>query len=73
MEEEMSEETRYQRIAREQAERQAAREKRMKAASKPRRKRSRSYGPSYMHDTGPGFFRDPDGLDRDNLGASPDY
>ena len=61
-------ETRYQRVAREQAERQAARLKRMKA-----RRRKQSYGPSYMNDTGPGFHRDVDGRDRDDLGASPDF
>ena len=65
-------ETRYQRIAREQRERQEARAKRMAAASrKPRHRKCE--GPSYMHDSGPGFFRDPDGYDRDNLGESPDY
>lgn len=38
-----------------------------------RRKHRRDCGgPSYMHDSGPGFFRDPDGMDRDNLGYSGD-
>lgn len=64
-------ETRYQRLAREQRERQEARS----AQSKPKPKRKvptrwegeldRPYVDTYM--------RDPDGLDRDNLGESPDF
>ena len=64
-------ETRYQRVAREQRERQAARATRMNnKTKKPKRKH---VNPNAWHnDSGPAFPRDPDGMDRDNLGASQD-
>lgn len=68
----MATETRYQRIAREQAERQAARAKRMEAAQ-PKRQRSKKRSGDWYISSGAGFFRDVDGYDRDNLGMSPDY
>jgi len=59
-------ETRYQRIAREQAERQSARAQRLAIANKPKRARKRiphpdDFDPSTPFGTG------------DNLGESPDY
>lgn len=66
----MTTETHYQRIAREQAERQAARAEQRRSK---RRRRHNYGGPSYTHNSGPSFPRDPDGLDRDDLGLSPDY
>lgn len=59
-------ETRYQRVAREQAERQAAREKRAKAANRQRRRGSRYTAEQRTADR-------IDGYDRDDLGYSPDY
>ena len=58
-------ETRYQRIAREQAERRAKREQQAKRAMRTERKKHNPYANTYM--------RDPDGYDRDNLGESPDF
>jgi hypothetical protein len=62
-------ETRYQRIAREQAERQTARAARLAQADRAaraakRRKPVQTDNPARI---------DPDGLWRDNLGHSPDY
>jgi len=64
----MDQETRYQRVARLQHERQTAREARWAVAHRKRARKARSI----ENDSGPGYFRDPDGLDRDNLGASHD-
>lgn len=58
-------ETRYQRIAREQAERQAARAKRREQECKAQRKASR-WARQRTADK-------IDGYDRDDLGLSPDY
>lgn len=66
----MEQETRYQRVAREQRERQEARAKRMadaeKAARRSQRKTSRYSAEQRNADR-------IDGYDRDDLGASPDY
>jgi len=62
-------ETRYQRVAREIAERQAAREKRMadeqRKARKPRKTAKRWEDERTANHI--------DGFDRDDLGYSPDY
>jgi hypothetical protein len=62
----MTQETRYQRIAREQAERQAARAKRMTKPQRKQRKRVNNDYDCYGH-------LSCDGEWRDNLGESPDY
>lgn len=61
-------ETRYQRIAREQAERQAARAEKMRA--QPRKKQKNARNCDDRH----GWTPQTDPLDEgDNLGESPDY
>jgi hypothetical protein len=62
----MTQETRYQRIAREQAERQAARAKRMTKPQRKQHKRVNNDYDCYGH-------LSCDGEWRDNLGESPDY
>ena len=56
------------RIGREQRERKLAREQAAKPAKRRRKKPD-----AWHNDSGPAFFRDPDGLDRDNLGVSEDF
>jgi hypothetical protein len=65
----MTQETRYQRIAREQAERQAARAKRM--AKPPRKQRKQRKRVNNDYDCY--GHLSCDGEWRDNLGESPDY
>ena len=64
-------ETRYQRVAREQAERKRERE----AKEIARRKVARGRSKRQWYISGPGGPppRDPDGYDRDDLGISPDF
>ena len=66
-------ETAFQRIGREQRERQEARAKRETERNKPRRKsigpRGRVYPPKAERDAADRI----DGYDRDDLGLSPDF
>lgn len=59
-------ETRYQRVAREQRERQEARARRMAGLNKPKPRRRHRGSDTRTADR-------IDGYDRDDLGESPDY
>ena len=65
----MEQETRYQRIAREQRERQEARAKGMKPDKATRKRIIREERELAARDTADHI----DGYDRDDLGLSPDY
>lgn len=66
----MTDETRYQRIAREQRERREAREKAERDRARNLRMISRKYKPRTYQRR---IADHVDGFDRDDIGLSPDY